>query len=275
LRLSLFVEPEHQPFLLPGGKPGAVLVHGFGGTPAEVRALGQVLNDAGWTVSGPRLPGFGSDLPTLPERRYADWLAAVQEAVQSLRHAGHAPILLAGYSLGGTIALALAPAARPDGVVLLAPFWWGERPALKVVGEAVRPFLPATFRPLRGVNFADPRMREFFGRYLPGADLDDPAVQQNLRDLRVPVALIEQIRDISQLAGSSASEVATPTLIIQGQSDQVSRPRLTRQLAMRFPQTPRYITVTAGHHIMSPNGAAWSEIITAVGLFGNALIHST
>lgn len=35
----LFEQPEHRPFLWEDGLPGALLVHGFPGTPVEVRSL--------------------------------------------------------------------------------------------------------------------------------------------------------------------------------------------------------------------------------------------
>ena len=45
-----FEAPEHQSYLWPGGQPAALLLHGFPGTPAGTRALGQVPHAAGWSV---------------------------------------------------------------------------------------------------------------------------------------------------------------------------------------------------------------------------------
>jgi alpha-beta hydrolase superfamily lysophospholipase len=56
--LLAFQGPEHLPFLWPGGQPAALLVHGFPGTPAEMRPLGEALHQAGWTAQGILLPGF-------------------------------------------------------------------------------------------------------------------------------------------------------------------------------------------------------------------------
>ncbi len=61
--LALFQGEEHQPFHWVAGPPAALLVHGFPGTPAELRPLGQALYEAGWTVSAPLLPGFGPRSP--------------------------------------------------------------------------------------------------------------------------------------------------------------------------------------------------------------------
>jgi pimeloyl-ACP methyl ester carboxylesterase len=50
---------EHQPFAEGDGPATAVLVHGFPGTPAEVRPLAAALVAVGWRVRAPLLPGFG------------------------------------------------------------------------------------------------------------------------------------------------------------------------------------------------------------------------
>jgi carboxylesterase len=44
-----------EPFLLSGGRIGCLLIHGFTGTPAEMRSLGIHLNQQGYTAWG-----FGS-----------------------------------------------------------------------------------------------------------------------------------------------------------------------------------------------------------------------
>lgn len=113
--LDVFSGPEHAPFRLNGSEghtsdaaaPAALLVHGFGGTPAEMRGLAAALPGAGWTVEALLLPGFGADIATLTGRRYQEWLDAVMAAAQGLRDAGHRPLLLVGYSMGATLALAL------------------------------------------------------------------------------------------------------------------------------------------------------------------------
>ena len=92
--LPAFLGDEHRDFMRQGGPPAAVLVHGFPGTPAEMRPLADVLSDAGWTVRAPLLPGFGAQIETLanPARGVrapgaAEWLATVQAALDSLASA--------------------------------------------------------------------------------------------------------------------------------------------------------------------------------------------
>src|SRR5437764_946463 len=57
-------EPDQlQPFRIRGGTRGCLLIHGFAGTPPEMRGLGEYLAAAGYDVMGPLLAGHG--LPTI------------------------------------------------------------------------------------------------------------------------------------------------------------------------------------------------------------------
>ncbi len=113
------------PFDLVGsGDVGVVVVHGFTGTPFEVRYLGEQLARAGFHVSGVRLPGHGTALADLDATRWQDWAAAVEDAFDTLRQSCNR-VVVVGQSLGGLLALHLA-ARRRDVVAvasLAAPLW--------------------------------------------------------------------------------------------------------------------------------------------------------
>jgi esterase/lipase len=102
-----FQGEEHRPFYWTGGQPAALLIHGFPGTPAELRPLGQALHQAGWTVHGPLLPGFGPDLESLPRREASEWIEAIEQAVANLQ-SRHNPMILIGYSMGAALAVQAA-----------------------------------------------------------------------------------------------------------------------------------------------------------------------
>ena len=93
------------------GAPGALLIHGFMGTPAEMRPLGEALAAAGYTARAILLPGFGPDVPNLGQMTKGDWLGAASAAWEEMR-AVHSPAMLLGFSMGAAIALHLV-AARP------------------------------------------------------------------------------------------------------------------------------------------------------------------
>jgi len=210
---QVFAGAEHQPFLLkaetaPAG-PAALLVHGFPGTPAEMRPLGLSLQQAGWTARGLLLPGFGPQIATLADRRFEEWRAAVVQELEELGRE-HSPVLLVGFSLGGALALAAAALASargaasgpsasgagrgaPDGLALLAPFWRLASSPQRGLALLLRPFLPRYFYPLKNLDFTAPEARRSLSEFLPQLDLDDPAVADELRRFGVPLSLIREV----------------------------------------------------------------------------------
>jgi carboxylesterase len=259
-----FAGPQHEPFTLEGGRPAALLLHGFLGTPAEMRSLGEALHGEGWTVHAPLLPGFGADIGTLLERRHEEWIAAAERAAADLAGKGHAPLLIVGYSMGAALALIVEKRAQPGAMALLAPFSWPEPRWLPPVEFLVRPFLPIGFRPMRKANFDSPEMRSGMGRFMPGVDLDDPAVRSAIRDFRVPLGLIDQIRAVSRRAKAASAGSAAPLLVVQGKRDTVARAAQTEILIGRLPKKPVYVLVDSEHNLTEPHNGAWPQVRQAV-----------
>ncbi len=74
-----------EPFLLPGGDRGVLLIHGFTGAPAEMRLLGEHLHGRGYTVLGPRLAGHGSSPAEMAGTRWPHWYGDVEDGYHLLR----------------------------------------------------------------------------------------------------------------------------------------------------------------------------------------------
>ena len=101
-----------RPFLLeapqlPQSRTGVLLVHGFSGTPFEVRPLGEALWRAGYTVYAPRLAGHGTTAQDLAASTFHDWRRTVSDAFDRLRTEVDR-ICVCGLSLGGLLTLDLA-----------------------------------------------------------------------------------------------------------------------------------------------------------------------
>lgn len=261
--ITAFQGAEHAPFLMQGGKAAALMVHGFPGTPADVRPLADCLNALGWTVQGILLPGFGAQIETLPKRTHHEWSAAVREALQVLRQ-DHAPTVLVGHSMGGALAMIVAAEMPPDALILTAPFskieniLWDMMPVFRTFFPEVRPF-----RLLR-LDFSKPEVREGIRNFMPDADLDDPHVQQAIRDLRLPISVFEQIRQVGQRAFNLAPQLKMPAFILQGTHDTLVKPHLTRQIVSRYGGAVRYMEVPAEHDIINPHAPYWSQVTNAL-----------
>jgi carboxylesterase len=186
-----FAGPEHRAFELGAGGRQALLVHGFPGTPAEMRPLAEVLAARGWRVRAPLLPCFGPDIVNLGRCRWQDWVTAIEAEWAALRVAS-GPCALIGYSMGAAIALHVAAARPPDRLVLVAPFW--SVPGLVARAVPVLKWVLPRWRPFARADFADPALRAQLNRLLPGVDLDDPAVQDFVRrEMALPFAAVHEV----------------------------------------------------------------------------------
>jgi carboxylesterase len=125
---SMPILPGAQPFNFPGGPTAALLLHGFTGSPASMRAWGEYLAGAGITVRGPRLPGHGTRLQDMNMTTWQDWYAEADRSFRDLREQ-HDNVLVMGLSMGGTLALRLAEMNGHDvaGLVLVNPAVHTER----------------------------------------------------------------------------------------------------------------------------------------------------
>jgi carboxylesterase len=230
--LKPYPGPEHQAFEFGKGPGGALLIHGFPGTPAEVRGIGTALAKNGWHTRGPLLPGFGPDIVNLAEKRREDWLRAVEAEWVTL-NADYDPCVLIGFSMGGALALHLAERLPPDKLVLIAPFYHlpGFLPKLAPILKMVMPVI----RPFKDADFSNLEVRAGFKRLMPGVDLDDSEVQAYLREeITLPTVVIDEVLRLGGEAYRIAGYVSAPTLVIQGNDDQTVRPDLTRKLVKRM-----------------------------------------
>ena len=273
--MQAFQEPEHLPFLLQGDRPAALLVHGFPGTPSEMRSLGESLNKAGWTAQGILLPGFGPEIATIADRNFEEWVDAIDKALTELKRE-HSPVLLVGYSMGGTLSIIESSRHSPDGLILLAPFWWSSNALQSIIGFIIRPFLPRYFQPFRKADFSDPKVRNGIKNFMPQANLDDPAIQDEVRQIKITSSMFAQLRNMSKLVYKNAGLIKVPLLVIQGKQDRVVIPILTRRLLMRFQahKSSQYLELDAEHDLTNTSNPAWTDIENAVLNFAESLKSS-
>ena len=261
---KLFSEPEHRPFEMGDGRSGgALLIHGFPGTPAEMRPLGSWLADNGWYVRGILLPGFGPELLHLGDYSRSDWVSAAANAFEELRRTHGGPALIAGYSLGAAVALHLdlGPADR---LALFAPFWRlpGVLPTLVPLMTLLFPEL----KPVQENSFSDPRMRRELERLLPGKDLDDPQAQASIQErLVLPSSAIREAVQLGQDGYRRAAKLDTNVLVVRGVDDPLVNQDLALKLTHRMAKSKAtYMEVDAGHDLLVENSPAFAKILSAL-----------
>lgn len=125
------VMPGAEPFSAPGGPHGALVLHGFTGTPQSMLGLAQALAGAGFAVELPRLPGHGTSVEDMMTTGWGDWSAAAEAAYEKLA-ANCDRVVVAGLSMGGTLTVWLATRHREiAGIAVINGFVEPPAPALR------------------------------------------------------------------------------------------------------------------------------------------------
>lgn len=97
-----------EPFYLKGTNGKAILLlHGFTGSPSQMRLLGEYLNKEGYTVCAPLLPGHGTCVEDLQQTTADDWCNDAIRVYEELRKE-YFDVAVIGLSMGGLLAIRLA-----------------------------------------------------------------------------------------------------------------------------------------------------------------------
>lgn len=261
--LTPFAAPVHKPFSLGNSPQQALLIHGFPGTPAEVRPLADLLYRSGWEVHVPLLPGFGPDIANLNQRRRSDWIDAVISEWQSLKSSCQDCLLL-GYSMGATLAIHAAAVLQPEKLVLISPFW--HAPGIySLLVPLVRRLAP-NIHPFKNADFRDTRLRHIIASIVPDTDLDDPKVQEYIRTrFTLPLAAMEEVIRMGREAYRLAKQIHGETLIIQGSQDPLVQPSNTRQLIGQLGEKQAcYYEIQAGHDLLNESSQHFNQLAKKV-----------
>ncbi len=101
---------------------GVVLVHGYTGSPSSMRPWAEYLNQKGYTVRVPLLPGHGTKPEDLSQIKWQDWPEKVESELDELRK-NCKKIFICGFSMGGgtTLHLATTHSDKITGIILVNP----------------------------------------------------------------------------------------------------------------------------------------------------------
>jgi carboxylesterase len=202
---DLIVERSAEPFFYRGGKTGILLIHGFTGTPSELRPMGQYLRDRGYTVYAPLLAGHGTTSAEMEKTEWMHWWQSAQVAYEKMQQAELTQLFVAGLSMGGCLALNLAAERPVTGVIpMCAPIWIRDRRVRWI------PFLRYLVR--YQPRFTRPSRREpHIAAHLVPAD-------------RTPLKCVSSLLCLIDHVKGGLSGVQAPALVIQARHDELILP---------------------------------------------------
>jgi esterase/lipase len=208
------VLPGAEPFAFPGGdgpdgRTGVLLVHGFTGTPMSMRPWGEHLAAAGFAVRCPLLPGHGTRWQDCNQVTEDDWTTAVGRALDELA-ADVDRVVVAGLSMGGTLAIRLAE-TRPDDVaalVLVNPSLLTQRLDAKLLPLLAR--LTSSWAPI-------------------ASDIKKPGVTE-LAYPKLPTRAMMQLRRLWVAARADLERITAPLIVFHSVEDHVVEPVSTAVL---------------------------------------------
>jgi carboxylesterase len=192
-----------EEFKLGEGSVGALLIHGFTGSPQGLRALGEHLAARGIAVVGPRLPGHGTSWQDLNTRKGHEWAEAVELGFHEIA-AECDEVFLVALSFGAALAFDLA-ARYPEevaGIVTIAGMLFTKDPR----------------------RFASPIVKRLV-RSIPGVgnDIADPDGKEIAYD-RVPTAAAHEMLRFLRRARVGLPSIQCPVLVMHSHNDHTVHP---------------------------------------------------
>ncbi len=188
----------------------AILIHGFTGSPYDMKELADYLYTQGVDVMVARLAGHGTHIDDLIQSTYQDWVESVESVVAEAEATGKR-IFLIGYSFGSNIAIDLARRypEKFKGVVCLGPsVFWKWRIYYFILYHTFRLF---GIRQVRKPYVSKYRMEayESTGNYAS-----------------FPTNGLGHFRDsVNHITKKHLHEVVTPILLVHSRDDRISHPR--------------------------------------------------
>jgi carboxylesterase len=252
--MSTSVWPEAEPIRHDGGPIGALVVHGFTGSPDTMRPLADAFGAAGFTVLAPRLPGHGTSIDDMATTGWDDWSGEVERAYGELSTRVDA-VVVAGLSMGGTLTCWLA-ARHPEIAGIIT------------VNAAVRPF-SAEEREFVGL------MLDAGDEFAPsiGADLAAPDARERVYD-GTPLRSLLSLWDGIDALQAELPKITCPALVVNSAVDHVVTPpdEVAEHLASSLGGPVERLVLERSYHVatldhdkelLAERAIAFAEKVTA------------
>lgn len=205
-----------------------IIIHGFSGNPWEVEPLAKALEQMGYEVITPLLPGHSIDNERMAKVTALDWIQMIERMVkQAIEEKKE--IHMIGFSMGAMIASMMAYRYQLSTLVLLSP--------------AVYVLTP---------NLLRMKLEKFFLQTRKDRALSNQTVPKNLSFIRsVPLYNFFQFHKLIRQAKGIFQHISIPICIIHGQKDETVDPKSSELIYSAASSTEKelhYLPLSR-HHI--------------------------
>lgn len=219
------------------GVLGVVLVHGFTGSPWDMRLLADALGGAGVPAHVPLLAGHDRGVLGVAVATLDDWRRDVDEAVGRMERQIEGPVAVVGQSMGGLLALdlALREPTRLAGVgSLAAPLTLARSArAASRLASGLGSFGTRFVRPKTGGS--DISTREA----LPGPD-------------GIPLRALHELFVLMDAVAAGLAQVRSPLLVLHARRDHTADVRSAWRLATGAGSANlRLVILDEGFHVIT------------------------
>lgn len=243
-----------MPFLLPSYRvyKGVLLIHSYLAVPQEVKNLAKYLRRRGIWVYAVRLPGHGTSVTDLGDRKYQEWIEAVENGYTLLRLICD-KVYVGGVAVGGTLGLHLAASVSDiAGVFAICPPL-----TLKDYSENFMPTQDVWNRLLSKIKRGE-NEKKF---------LDFSHGNKHVNYGQNPVEGISEVGRLLEAIEKDYPRITQPALIIQANKNPVVDPAGSRRLYDRINSTEKeYCLLSYDRHVLV-NGERADKVFRKIGDF--------
>jgi carboxylesterase len=229
---------------------GCLLIHGFTGSPYEVEPVAQHLAGRGWRIEAPVLAGHEGHPLSLRQVTWQDWIRSAEEVLQDMLLTCQ-QVYVIGFSMGGLIAAHLAARYPIDKLVLLSASLFYINPR-QLFTDA------ATIIKKHFTSGAD--AKEAYRRYLRKAASTPPRAVIHFRHL---VKILKQ----------ELPDVTVPTLIIQGEKDDLVEPRSADYIYKTIRSKEKYVHILPESKHMICHDCEQAQVLALIDEFLDSSHH--
>lgn len=216
--MASFLHENAKEFYFPGNQVGILLIHGFTGSPSEMRYLGEYLKDKGFTVKGVLLKGHGTSPQDMKKTNYKDWIKSAEEGYHELA-ASCDEVFMIGFSMGGAIALHLAQKYDVKGIASLST-------PIKILNRQY--YIGTAVKYFRFIVRKQPYMVKQKDPFIIGYD-------------KTPLKNILDLLQLVNLIKANLHKVDKPILIMQSYGDGTVHPSSANFIYKRVASTDKSI----------------------------------